>query len=100
MKKAKTTDGAPRQYTRIRMRPIEELRAARLAVYCAPEEIDTTGRDALIELLCGIAAIESPMRRHEVAQYAVLRVYELNNEHLEAVARYVEEVIGEEGVAL
>jgi hypothetical protein len=82
------------------MRPIAELRAEQLAVYCAPQDIETTGRDALLELLCGIAAIENPMRRQEVAQSAVLRVYEINNEHVETVARYIEEVIGEEGVAL
>lgn len=98
-KKAKEAD-SPRQYTRIRMRPIDELRAERLAVYCAPQDTHTTGRDALIELLCGIAAIENPMRRQEVTQWAVACVYEINNEHLETVARYVEEVVGEEGVSL
>jgi hypothetical protein len=100
-RKSKTpAEDEPRQYTRIRMRPIGDLRAEALALYCAPQDIETHGRDALIELLCGIAAIENPMRRQEVAQQAVLRVYELNNEHIETVARYVEEVIGEEGVAL
>ena len=65
--KSDAEDGA-RQYTPIRMRPVAELRAARLAVYCAPQNIETTGRDALIELLCGIAAIENPIHRQEVWQ--------------------------------
>ena len=99
-KSPETPADVPRQYTRIKMRPVDQLRAERLAVYCAPQDVDTTARDAMIELLCGIAAIENHMRRQEVTQQVVMRVYEINNEHIETVARYVEEVIGEEGVTL
>lgn len=78
-----------RQYTRVRMFPVDVLRAAELAERCAPQDSEPNGRKDLIELLCGIAAIDDAMRRQEVTLQAIRAVYHTGNEHLEDLARYV-----------
>jgi hypothetical protein len=95
MARKKKRDEPTRQWTRVKMYPIGTLRAEELAQWSAPQDISTTGRDALMELICGIAAIDSQMERQEVAYQAIKAVYQLNNEHAEEVARWMAGIYGE-----
>ncbi len=82
----------PRQYTRATMLPIETPRAEHLGRYTADMSIDSARREALIELLCGIAAIEDHMLRQEVALQAMLAVYNMGNEVSEHLAQVVNRI--------
>ena len=78
-----------RQWTPVEMLPIDENYAVFLAEQCAPDDLDSSGRDMLMELICGIAAIEHPMYRQELAYQAIRVIYQLNNEHGEEINRWM-----------
>jgi septum formation topological specificity factor MinE len=78
-----------RQCTAVKMLSIDTLYALDLAQQCAPDDLDTRGRDDLMELICGIAAIDNQMYRQEVAYQAIRAIYQLNNEHGEEINRWM-----------
>lgn len=88
---------AKRNYTYIKMQPVDTLRAVELAERCAPQEADTFGRDDLMELICGIAAIDNQIFRQEIAYQACCAIYRLNNEHGLEVARWMDKIYRERG---
>lgn len=63
------------QHTEIPMRPIGDLEARDLGHSLTDIGISDRDRKDLITLICGIAAIENPVTRQEVAAEAVHAIY-------------------------
>jgi hypothetical protein len=76
----------PKQYTPILMEPITR---GEYAAELAQQAIVFSGTDAMIELLAGIAATESPMIRQEIAQQAILAGYRLTDNSTVNLCNYV-----------
>jgi hypothetical protein len=84
-----------RQHTEIPMQPIEDDEARELGRTLSDIGIGDDDRKNLIRLVCGIAAIDNPVTRQEVAAEAVYSIY-LNLEHIfNEVGGYVARVYEE-----
>jgi hypothetical protein len=87
---------AGQQHTPINMRPISEDDARRIADELTNIGIDDHDRKSLITLICGIAVIDSPIRRQEVAEAAVCAIYQNLDSLFDEVARFVAGIYAEE----
>ena len=77
----------PRQWTPVRMLPIDTLYAVYLAERCAPDDADPASSYMMMELISGIAAIDNQMFRQELAYQVIRAVYQLTNEHGKEIDR-------------
>jgi hypothetical protein len=84
------------QHTPINMRPTSEDDARRIADELTNIGIDDHDRKSLITLICGIAVIDNPIRRQEVAEVAVYAIYKNLNGIFDEVARFVAGIYAEE----
>jgi hypothetical protein len=84
------------QHTPINMRPISQDDARYIADELTSIGIDDRDRKSLIVLICGIAAIDNPIRRQEVAEMAVNAIYMNHDGLFHEVGRFVAGIYAEE----
>jgi len=87
---------AGQQHTPINMRPISQDDARHIADELTSIGIDDRDRKSLIVLICGIAAIDNPIRRQEVAEMAVNAIYMNHDGLFHEVGRFVAGIYAEE----
>jgi hypothetical protein len=84
-----------KQHTKIQMQPISDSEAREIGHDLSSIGVDDRDRCNLIMLICGIAAINNPVERQEVAETAVHAIYLNLYELFDEVAAYVARIYAE-----